>query len=206
MTELYRWRTLPTGQIEINGRVPLTHATMQQGLPESVWRWRDLARKYGQKYNVPVPWILGIIFAESSGNPNALNTSDSPHGAGLMQITHPSLRGGRTDAELMDPDVNLDIGVGLLGRLRASGDPSARDLPAVASRYNAGTSKTGKPHPGPPPWGMRATGSHIDRVVIASNAAVARMRAEAGGEVATKDDKGDVLPFVLLFQLLRFLN
>ena len=195
-----RWTTLPDGRIEVNGKLPL----MRGGLPDKVWQWAELAGQKGEKFNVPVHWILGHIYAESGGNPNALNTSDRPHGAGLMQITHPSLRGGRTDAQLMDPDLSVDIGAGLLGRLKSSGAEDARDLPSVASRYNAGTAKSGKPHRGPEPWGMRATGNHIDRVVAASNSAHQLLH----GDQATEPGKpgADLLPFFLVFQLLRFLN
>jgi soluble lytic murein transglycosylase-like protein len=192
----YTWKTLPSGAVQVAGKVP----KLKGGLPEQVWLWRTLARKHGDPRGVPMHWILGVIYAESNGRPDAVSAD---RGIGLMQITHPGLKGGLSDAELLDPDTNVRVGTSFLATLRSSGPDWARELPPIASRYNAGQTRTGAPHRGPEPWGMRATGNHIDRVVAAANSALERLRAETptpGGP------SGDVLPFVLGLQVLRWLS
>lgn len=197
---MHVWKTLPDGRIQVDTTIP----ELAGGLPDKVWSWRDLAAKYGKAYGVPTHWILGTIYAESGGNPNALNVRDTPHGAGLMQITDPSLRAGHTDAELFDPDLNLRIGVAFLGRLVSSGPERARDLIAVSSRYNAGQKLDGSPHAGGEPWGYRESKGHIARVVAAANSAQARL-LELGASPEPAGGSSGSLPFLLGLQLLRML-
>lgn len=88
----------------------------------------ELAAK---RYGVWLPHALATVFCESRGDARAMAPDG---GMGLMQITHPSLKQGHTEAELLDPVVNLDIGCGLLSRL---GKWSV-EIPVLASYYNGG--------------------------------------------------------------------
>jgi hypothetical protein len=174
--------TLPDGRVEVNGSVP----ELPGGISESVWRWFPAAKFHEERTGVPAHWTLGTIHAESGGNP-AARSGDG--GLGLMQITSSGLKQGLSDDQVMVPENNLKLGTDFLRILRGSGPASARELPAVASRYNAGQKTNGAPHPANNAWGMRATGNHIDRVVAAANSARARELAE-GGEVVSPPPEG----------------
>ena len=88
-----------------------------------------------------------------------------------MQLTHPSVFGGYAkELTLSDPDLNISLGVTLMGKLRRS---VGYDLPKLASGYNAGLAGGGVPHhSASSPWGIRETRGHIERCVRASNTAV----------------------------------
>ncbi len=97
----------------------------------------DLIAAASQKWSVPDWWIAGVIQAESSWNPNAVNLSDPGGSRGLMQISGPTAHAyGISDlSTLFDPAVNIDVGTHLLSDLRSSyGD----DLRRVYSAYNSG--------------------------------------------------------------------
>lgn len=127
----------------------------------------------------PISWALAVIQTESHGDPNG---RDAKGGVGPMQITATGLKKGHTDEELRDPALNLSIGIGLLRSIWAHG---VRDVPVMASIYNAGGSiENGLylPHPSRiSPWGMSETAGHIGRVVMANNAFAELVRL---GEVA----------------------
>ena len=131
--------------------------------------WLTPARIAGYAEGVPVEWMLGIMYAESGGDPSAV----SPAGAvGLMQIM-PKIH-GKTTHELRDPATNLATGARLLGESRRGG----WDLVQSASRYNAGAVvATGAPHPsGTSPWGMREGPGYLLAVVRAHNWITAELR------------------------------
>lgn len=94
-------------------------------------RWLHLAEEMAQRHGVWLPLVLAVIHAESRGNPDEMAADG---GVGLMQITHASLKAGHTDEQLCDPRLNLDIGVGYLGRI----DRWTVEVPEIASCYNAG--------------------------------------------------------------------
>jgi hypothetical protein len=187
---MWSWRTLPDERVEVDkgdgmgfavpvsGDVPAVHQTA-----ERVLQWAELADKYGAKYGVPPSWILGVMFAESGGDPNAEN----PCCVGLMAI-HLAAH-GKTRDEMLDPDANLDYGTSLLAQSRLRG----YSLPEAASIHVAGGGRDMKPHSGTctsavgvhpdfpdgSPWGMcehmfaktQGDGAvgYIDRVVRANN-------------------------------------
>ncbi len=74
--------------------------------------WDSLLRKHAG--NLPVPFLRALIQRESSMNPK------DTHGPawGLMQITE-VVRRGQTPSryDLLDPDINVRIGTGLLKRI-----------------------------------------------------------------------------------------
>lgn len=130
---------------------------------QCVLPWLGLADTVSKRLHVPVEWILGMVYAESRGDPKA----EAPDGGwGLMQITHPSFKSGLTKEQVFDPETNLLIGAGIIARHAARG----AGLPVLASCYNAGGRALGVAHRSAGPWGMRETPGHISRVVAACNA------------------------------------
>lgn len=74
--------------------------------------WDSLFRKYAA--GIPVPFLRALAKRESNFNP-----SDSSGPAwGLLQITEVVRRGtGYSRSELLNPDVNVKLGTGLLNRI-----------------------------------------------------------------------------------------
>jgi len=103
---------------------------------------RDAAAKHG----VPADTIYGVIMAESSGNPSAVNPSDPS--AGLMQVTpligraYGGLTGSDQDVlqRLMDPAVNVRAGTAFLRHLQLRYDPYLPREEWVQA-YNLGETK-----------------------------------------------------------------
>ena len=203
---MHRWRTLSNGQLEVNGRVPLLSGEARSIFRAQVLeRWGELASRHAAAAGVAVAWVLGMIWAESGGNPNAR----SPDGGfGLMQLTSRAALDGHTGAEVLaDPSLNIELGSRLIARLMHPSD----SLVEVASEYNAGATASGRPHAGGEPWGYRETPGHIARVVAASNTAIA-----LGAETVADDEIGPSgtlalpsvgpVPFGLFVAFLRWLR
>ena len=140
-------------------------------------KWGGMCRLYAEAYGVPDGWLQAMIFQESGGNPDAFRREPNGWtGVGLLQITYPALKGfrkvtidgkskwlgGKTDEEVMQPAVNLDIGAKYLGSLyRQYGN----DFPKNAAAFNSGSVRESDQNP----WGMHSYGSHITREVSALN-------------------------------------
>jgi soluble lytic murein transglycosylase-like protein len=172
----YQWKQLADGRIEVDGQIPELDAVNAAALEKNVLRWLPSSQKWADTYKVPVTWILGVIWAESSGNPKA-HSADG--GFGLMQLTHPSVFEGHPKQSTIDnPDLNIQLGTKLMRSLITS---VGLDLPRVASGYNAGLAGPGKPHlSAASPWGMRETKGHISRVVMGTNTATRLLASGAG--------------------------
>lgn len=89
-------------------------------IPASVERWRSTVAQYPLG-TLTVNEVLAIIWSESYGKPDAVNPSDPSYG--LMQVTMPIAEayGGQaeyTPIDLMDPDINLSIGIAFLRYLK----------------------------------------------------------------------------------------
>ena len=160
---LWSWRTTTTGFVEVNkGDGVFERITWSPTIPqlEKTKQWISLATEKSLKYGVPLHWILGVITAESGGDPNAHNWCCY----GLMAIyleVH-----NKTAEEMSDPDKNLDYGTGLL----ASSVKKGLDLPQTASVHNAGGGTSGMPHvSSDSTWGMRENKGYIENVVKSAN-------------------------------------
>jgi len=162
------WQTLSDGLVAVDfgdglGLRPsiLEGRPGEQEAVERVLQWRDLAEQSAAKHDVPLPWVLAVIYSESQGFAEARSSAGA---VGLMQImtsVHPI-----TEAQALDPAQNIDMGTSLLGDSIRLG----YELPEAASRYNAGSLAGGDPHPSSAsPWGMRENTGYIDRVVRAHN-------------------------------------
>lgn len=159
---LWSWRTLSDGSVEVDrgqGFKRIAFDPLPSQLAKS-FEWRELAKKYADKYGVPLSWVLATIAIESGGNPEAENWCC----AGLMAIywkVH-----GKKRVDMLDPDKNLDYGVSLLAKSVKLG----LDYPQTASVHNAGAEAGGTPHPSTKsPWGMREETPYIERGVKALN-------------------------------------
>lgn len=183
------WRTLPSGALEVNGAIPRIVGGELDLWRRKVGRWTALADASAKRHGVPVHWVLGLITAESYGDPGVVS-ADGGHG--LMQLTHPTVFGGHAPAATLGvpgAPLNIDLGSRHLAKLRTWGGKSW-DLPAVASMYNAGQRATG-PHPSASsPWGYRETKGHIDRAVRGANTALAERAPPPSG---TLPGDGDAL-------------
>jgi hypothetical protein len=171
----YSWLTLDDGRTEVvvaPGKSEIIVLDEHDAIAcmRAMERWVDLGEQHGARVGLPTAWILGVIWAESNGNP-AARSADG--GRGLMQLTHPSLTTGLSDAEVMKPETNVRIGSDLLARLSRRSDGEPNGLPTLASLYNAGGLTGNIPHPSETnPWGMRCTTGYIDRVVRSANVMV----------------------------------
>lgn len=135
----WRRRTLETGVIEawpVDGQpfTPVTTDAERKILDKCASRWLPLVEQHASAAGVPVAWVLGVMCAESGGDPNA----KSPAGAiGLLQLM-PFWARGR---DLWNPSTNIAISCSeAMGPLVRNGF----DLVALASAYNAGPAKDGK--------------------------------------------------------------
>lgn len=202
---MYSWRTLPSGAVEVDGKLPELGGAELAALRTRVMRWRALADKHSARTGVPVHWLLGVIYAETGGVP----TLTSPKGAfGLMQVM-PFNWGGRTKEQMADPDTNILVGSNILaGHIKRMG----RDLPKVASGYNAGAqAQSGAPHPSAAsPWGMRENRGYISNVVAGANSALRELAADppkvGAPQTAGRSDAETGLALsMLLLKVGRFL-
>lgn len=177
---LWSWKTLDDGRVVVDkgeGYQPYASVPVADVVDtaDKVMGWLPLAEDKAAKYGVPVSWILAFIFAESRGDPGASNFCCT----GLMAImTQPPVH-GKSKAQMLDPEQNVDYGASLLAQSSANGN----ELPAVASIHVAGPKVGTADEPKQnihSPWGMsehmwlnkpQGDGSvgYIDRIVRANN-------------------------------------
>lgn len=173
---MHTWSTDDAGRTLVDG-VPIELSPRDAAVfSERVMRWLSLVERWATPARVPLAWVLGMIWAESTGRPEVVSADN---GVGLMGITSKGARGPYTTEQLKDASNNIERGVVTIASYARTA--RARDLPAVASRYNAGGLADGAPHPAPGmPWGFRETPGHIERVVRAANTAVRLLALRAG--------------------------
>jgi soluble lytic murein transglycosylase-like protein len=146
--------------------------------------WGGMCRIYAEAYGLPDGWLQAMIFRESGGDPNARNPEGTKgpedDGIGLLQITHPSLKGrrrvtidghvkwvgGLSDAELLVPATNIGIGAKYA---REQMLRYGNDFPRVAAAFNAGSAHPAADPEHDNPWSLHSTGNHITIEVSALN-------------------------------------
>lgn len=173
----YAWRTLPDGAIEVDthdGRgphLPLLNDANAATFKRAVFdRWEKLARTYADAWRIPLHWILGMIWRESGGNPNALgHDPGGTTGYGLMQLTSSAARDGVGPPQILDPETNVRLGVQFIAK-----HCNKTDLPRCAASFNAGSVR----HSDKSPWGMVETPGHVTSVVQAANTALRMLAAK----------------------------
>lgn len=170
---LWTWKTTDRDEIYVDrgdgsGFLRPTLDPNYPGMAQTlarVERWTDLAKEIGVPNGTPIHWTLGVIFAESGGDPNAVSSVGA---RGLMQVMPATAAGlGYDPATMFSPAPNIGAGTTLLGDFRANGF----DFPASLSMYNAGPG-------GPPmrpklstssPWGYVENEGYILNAVMGAN-------------------------------------
>ncbi len=97
--------------------------------------YAPLILKWSNTYGVPPGLVAGIFKLESGGNDGWKKGPSFDGGVGPMQITDAGLKGGHTTAELLDPDLSLNIGVKYLATLL---DKQHGNIVRAIVSYNAG--------------------------------------------------------------------
>lgn len=108
----------------------------------------DLAKNYGEEYNVPWTLVMAVIKCESKFDPKARSERDA---VGLMQLTEETfydMRDAVGDDESVifpvhaeDPEINIKYGTRYL---RYLSEYFGGDTTAVIAAYNAGLSNVKK--------------------------------------------------------------
>jgi hypothetical protein len=138
-----RWRTLSSGEVEIEGKGIVT-ATSREW-PKAVDQWRPMILAASQKYGVPAHIIAGIMAFESAGKQNAASfccyglMALLPSTAALIAKKEGVPAPTKEDL-LSNPGLNLSLGTRLLADLMQQ---YKGELPAVAVGYNAGRLRCG---------------------------------------------------------------
>lgn len=178
-----RWRTSAGGVLEVDSGQGFARAELDAAERRlyrgRVERWREPAREHARAHGVPLAWLLGVIFAESGGDPMAGPNAKgygglTAIGPGTVQAVEPG-SSRTTAADLHEPAWALHVGTKYLALLRrmAARHGLGDDLVSVASMYNAGQTKEGRPHPSKrSPWGLRENTGYLGRVVRAANEAL----------------------------------
>lgn len=168
----WTWNTNADGEVYVNrgdglGFIRPTLDPKLPGVNDRIARvvsWAPLAAEIGEPNGSPLHWTLGVIYAESAGNPNAV----SPVGArGLMQIMPATAKGLGYDPESMfQPAPNIGAGTTLLGDFRSK----KFDFPAALSMYNAGPAVPMRPKKSlKSPWGYVENDGYITTATSAAN-------------------------------------
>ena len=139
-----QWRTLPNGQIEVEGMgVPLAAAGGYRddaGFMAKTWAAHaDRLQTFADKHGVPVTWALAIMTIESGGK---MIPFVSPGVGGLMATMIPAASAGlgrqATKEDLQDEDTSTDAGIGFM---KVQANNFGWELPTIAASYNAGSPK-----------------------------------------------------------------
>jgi len=134
-----RWRTLPNGQIEVEGYgVPLAEDTgyfSDRKFIQTIWdTHKDRILSYGAKNGVPATWVVAILDIETRGKNYPKNSAGAGGVLALLQSTADMMLGRHGD--VMDLDDAFEAGVGYMGKIMRTQAP---ELPVVAASYNAGS-------------------------------------------------------------------
>jgi hypothetical protein len=178
----YRWRTTEDGMVLV--AEPPAYVERAITLTEEQTRvivkveadWGELCREVAGPLGIPDGWLQAMIYRESGGNRRAFRQEPNGWtGVGLLQITHPSLKAGRTDAEVFIPHINVGIGARHVRGLIAK---YGTDFPKVSAAFNAGSVRESEANP----WGMVSTGAHVTSEVAALNSWILYQRAKMQAE------------------------
>lgn len=138
-----RWRYLPDGSIEVEGRgVPRydpPHARFE--LVRRTWEnWRRDFVSAASRHDVPVQWLVGIASVETgpwSEDPREQEEIVSYANAiGVMQVLPSTAEMlGYSADDMYDAGSNIDAAAKLIARLD---DRTSGGLPAICGAYNSG--------------------------------------------------------------------
>ncbi len=174
---LYRgWRTEPTGLIVVTRDdwsefVPMLLGEPRVAMDGILERWGPICRAEAEKRSLDWRWMAAMIYRESGGDPKAFRREPNGWtGIGLLQLTHPAVKGPHSDEALFDPELNVRVATqhtyGLKKRY-------GNNFPQICAAYNAGSARP--PSPGHEnAWNLHCTRGHIDACVSSLNYAVTR--------------------------------
>ena len=151
------YNILPDGRVEVSGSIPkFTSAQRIDPLLEAWERFGPDLDAASRKHGIPVSWLVGIMMAESKGNPRACSPCSlcsselcaTGSGVqccafGLMQFIEPTARSfGVTPTTLMEsPGIAIDVAAALMRKLSSN---VGMDLVRIAATYNGGFNRCGK--------------------------------------------------------------
>ncbi|HMG13526.1 MAG TPA: transglycosylase SLT domain-containing protein [Gemmatimonadaceae bacterium] len=141
-----RWRTNPGGIIELEGLgIPLLDPASAkfQNLART---WKNFGEYLGaaaDKSGIPRSWALAFATVETGFlSADYQKQAEAVSGAGAVGVMQlmPQYFSKYSRAELLDPSVNIPVGVGFIKKLCASSAcPWRCELPYLGSVYNAGS-------------------------------------------------------------------
>lgn len=182
-----------SGRVYVNGVLPEASGKELQNLQDAWKRYGGLVVSAANDYGIPPAWVMGVLMAESAGNPRACspcaacNPSFCTTAAGqtccafgLMQFLASTAKhyGTSAAALLENPALAIDVGANLLADLI---DKFGLDLPRVAASYNSGGARCGKEGT---TFGLKTEGDYPMKVVKYANSAT-RLRAPVAGGALT---------------------
>ena len=175
-----RWRTNPGGLIEVEGvGVPLLAPTDGR-FPEMEATWSNFGSELGaaaDKSGIPRSWALAFACVETgflSADYRAQAAAVSGAGAvGVMQLM-PQYFTKYSRSQLLDPSVNIPVGVAFIKALCASAAcPWRCELPYLGSVYNAGSgSNCIQCSPGKNVFNLTEDSDYSMQLVLYSNTAL----------------------------------
>ncbi len=178
---VFNWRTVGGAvEVQVNGEGPFERWEIDP--PDAVrWertaQWAPLVRQVlkENKIKLPLHWVMGVIYVESGGDPDAIGKSNGERG--LMQVIP---NGSKTDAfGFGNPEYGVLRGCNILAQY------NHLDLPAAVSCYNAGPRPTTTPYQprtsAASPWGYKEHPGHIEKVVRAANSFLRKLGGGAKG-------------------------
>lgn len=149
---------LSNGQVEVSGSIPTFSESQRIDPLLTAWErfGPDIVTASG-KHGIPVPWLVGIMMAESKGNPRACSPCSICRAElcatgsgmrccafGLMQFIEPTARHfGLTPTQMVEsPALAIDAAAKLMRNL--SEDVTDFDIVRIAAAYNGGFNRCGK--------------------------------------------------------------
>lgn len=165
---MHSWRTLPSGQTEVDGEVPSLAPSEADALRRMIDRDGGLIAEVSNRTGAPRERVAAHEWIESGGVYPTPRGSSGEYGPMQIMPFHFDGRHGipaTPEALRAEITTNLDMGARIVGEIARIG----ADAPTAASIYNAGGS-VAAPHRDPASeWGLHATGNYIDRFVRATN-------------------------------------
>lgn len=151
------YENLNSGEVLVNGQLPVFVEALRIDPLVAAWeKYGAMLQSASKTYDIPLPWLVGILMAESKGNPKACSPCsickeslcESAGGLsccafGLMQMIGPTARAyGTTPADILaDPATAIFAASELIVDLE---EKYGRDLPRIAAAYNGGIKGCGK--------------------------------------------------------------
>lgn len=139
-----RWRTLSSGQIEVEGKgVPVAQAGGYHDdatYLQKVWSEHGPAiAAASARTGIPDTWIAALIVIESKGKNFGVNSAGAGGMMGMMlQAATVGLGRKATAADVADPATNIDAGAGYMAH---NAKTFGFELPIIAVAHNAGSPK-----------------------------------------------------------------